>query len=443
MSWEDSLQDASFRGVRFDVVNTRDSASRDIATYEYPYVDGGDVDDLGRKPRNLRMTVLFWGDDYDVRLQAFLAALDTRGSAELIHPVFGSMTGMQCIEYQASHEAENVDYCVVEVVFIQGGLNLPFFGSDFPLSKADIIFNQAQSALEKAQTAIDNILSPLRTAKKWMKKAKSLATTTLNMVTVLKGELTGFVSTTSDFVNYPKAFMNDLQSALSLTSFQSKSSVSNNPGSYSQSSDVSGTAGIVMADWKNGRNNLQDVAALPQQIVTGQKTVAVAVPAGSSTSDITELVTAVKIQVAIQLALDASDILSDSSISDILSPVDIEQITNDTRTAIQEAIDQTRDTFAADTPNVSAGETPGGVTWQPVVEGLKDIALTVQELGAAVITSRPPLTTRVVLSDTNLHLLSHLWYEDYTRAAELLRLNPTLRNPNNIKAGDVLNAYSR
>ncbi|MGS4689483.1 DNA circularization N-terminal domain-containing protein [Citrobacter farmeri] len=122
MSWEDSLQDASFRGVRFDVVNTRDSASRDIATYEYPYVDGGDVDDLGRKPRNLRMTVLFWGDDYEVRLQAFLAALDTRGSAELIHPVFGSMTGMQCIEYQASHEAENVDYCVVEVVFIQGDL---------------------------------------------------------------------------------------------------------------------------------------------------------------------------------------------------------------------------------------------------------------------------------------------------------------------------------
>ncbi|MGV4146288.1 DNA circularization protein, partial [Citrobacter freundii] len=45
--------------------------------------------------------------------------------------------------------------------------------------------------------------------------------------------------------------------------------------------------------------------------------------------------------------------------------------------------------------------------------------------------------------DTNLHLLAHLWYEDYTRATELLRLNPTLRNPNNIKAGDVLNAYSR
>ncbi|EDN4425269.1 multidrug DMT transporter permease [Salmonella enterica subsp. enterica serovar Kentucky] len=443
MSWEDSMQDASFRGVRFDVINTRDSASRDIATYEYPYVDGGDVDDLGRKPRNLRVTALFWGDDYDTRLQAFLAALDTRGSAELIHPVFGSMPGMQCIEYQASHDAENVDYCVVEVAFLQGGLNVAFFGSDFPLSKADIIFNQVQSALDQAQNAIDDLLSPLRTAKKWMKRAKSLATTALNMVTLLKGDLTGFVSTTTDFVNYPKAFMSDLQSALSLTSLTSKSSVSNNPGSYAQSSDVAGTAGIVMADWKNGHAQLKDVAAMPEQLVTGQTTAPVTIPSGSSTADITELVSAVKIQVALQLALDASDILSDESISDILSPTDIEQITSDTRTALQEAIEQTRTAFADDTQNVSAGETASGIAWQPVVGSLKDIALAVQELGASVITSRPPLTTRTVQADTNLHLLAHLWYEDYTRAAELLRLNPSLRDPNSLKTGDMLNAYSR
>lgn len=443
MSWEDSLQDASYRGVPFDVVNTRDSVSRDVAIYEYPFVDGGDVDDLGRKPRNTRMTVLFWGDDYETRLQRFLAALDERGNAELIHPVFGSMLHMRCIEYQASHEAENVDYCVVEVVFLQAKPGLAFFGSDFPLSKADAIFNQVQSALEQAQNAIDDLLSPLRTAKKWMKRAKSLSTTALNMVTILKGDVTGFVSTTTDFVNYPKAFMNDLQSALSLSSLSSKSSVSNNPGSYAASSDVSGTAGIVMADWKSSNAGLGDIASMPADIVTGQTTAPVAIPSGSSTADITELATAVTVQVALQLALDASDILSDADISDILSPTDIEQITNDTRTAIQVAIDQTRSAFAADTQNVSAGETASGITWQPVVSTLKDMALTVQELGAAIITSRPPLTTKVVPSDTNLHLLAHLWYEDYTRAAELLRLNPTLRNPNNLKTGDILNAYSR
>lgn len=444
MSWEDSMQDASFRGIRFDVINTRDSASRDIAVYEYPYVDGGDVEDLGRKPRNFRATALFWGDDYETRLQQFLAALDKRGSAELIHPVFGSMLYMQCIEYQASHDAENVDYCVVEVVFIQAKPNIQLFGSEDPLSKADILFNQVQSALDQAQTAIDNLLSPLRTAKKWMKRAKSLAATALGMVTVLKGELTGFISTTTDFINYPKAFMNDLQSALTQTSLLSKSSVSSNPGSYAgSSSDVSGVAGIVMADWNRGHTQLQDVAALPEKIVTGQTTTAVIMPAGSSVSDITELVTTIKVQVALQLVLDAADILSDADVINLLSPDDIEHIANDTRTSLQVAIIQVRETFADATQNVSSDATASGVTWQPVVESLKVMALTVQQLATSVMTQRPPLTTRVVRADTNLHLLAHLWYADYTRAAELLRLNPTLRNPNTIKSGDVLNAYSR
>jgi prophage DNA circulation protein len=33
---------------------------------------------------------------------------------------------------------------------------------------------------------------------------------------------------------------------------------------------------------------------------------------------------------------------------------------------------------------------------------------------------------RTVASATNLHLLAHLWYGDYTRAGELKLLNPSL-----------------
>ncbi|MCX9038760.1 DNA circularization N-terminal domain-containing protein [Citrobacter portucalensis] len=449
MSWEESLQDASFRGVRFDVINTRDSASRDTAVYEYPYVDGGDVDDLGRKPRNFRATALFWGDDYEDRLKKFLGALDERGCAELIHPVFGSMLYMQCIEYQASHDAENVDYCVVEVVFIQAKPNIVLFGASDPLSQADIAFNQVQSVLDGIQTAIDNVLSPLRTVKKWMKRAKSLAASALGMVTSLKGELTGFITSTTDFINYPAAFMNDLHNALSLTSLSSKSSVSSNPGRYAaSSSDVTGTAGIVMADWNRGHADLQSVAALPEKIATGQTSSGqsastVVIPAGTSASDVIELTTAVKVQVALQLVLDATDILSDPDISSVLSPDDIEQIAGDTRQSLQVAITQIRETFADDTQAVSSTPTASGVTWLPVVNGLKALAVTVQEQATAVITQRPPLTTRTVTSDANLHLLAHQWYADYHRAPELLRLNPGIRNPNAIKAGDVLNAYTR
>ena len=63
MAWETDLQDASFRGVAFDIINTRDSMQRDIAQHEYPYRDGANIDDLGAKPRSLQCQAVFFGDD--------------------------------------------------------------------------------------------------------------------------------------------------------------------------------------------------------------------------------------------------------------------------------------------------------------------------------------------------------------------------------------------
>ncbi|SPW34079.1 Mu-like prophage DNA circulation protein [Edwardsiella tarda] len=40
MSWQDSLQDASFKGVRFDVLRESTSHGRDHADHEYPFIMG-------------------------------------------------------------------------------------------------------------------------------------------------------------------------------------------------------------------------------------------------------------------------------------------------------------------------------------------------------------------------------------------------------------------
>ncbi|EFX7053234.1 DNA circularization protein [Shigella sonnei] len=444
MSWADNMQDASFRGVRFDVVSTRDSGNKDVAVYEYPYKDGADIDDMGNKPRNARLTALFWGDDYETRLQAFLAALDKRGHGELIHPVFGSMPKMQCLEYQVSHDAESVDYCSVEVVFLQGATEQPFFGSDFPLSKADTIFNQVQSSLDYAQNLIDDVLAPMRYAKKQMARAKYMASTALNMVTVLRSDITGFISSTTDFVNYPGAFIRDVQTALSLKSEQSKSTLSNTPGSYAATTTSSAdVASIIMADWSESVTNLNAVARLPAQLASGEIAAPMPLPANIKPSDVIELSTLTTLQAAVQIAQDAADLLSTEDVIAQLPPEDIEAICNDVRTALQTSITQHRELYASDTQNVSASTTPVGLNWQPVVNELKDIALSVQQLSAAVITQRPPLISRVADSDTNLHLLAHRWYGDYTRAMELKRLNPQIRNPNDIQSGEILHAYSR
>lgn len=441
MSWSDSMLDVSFRGVRLDVINTRDSWSRDIAQHEYPYIDGADIQDMGRKARNIRLSALFWGDDYDSRLQSFIAALDKPGAGELIHPIYGSMPNMQAIECQISHDAENVDYCTVELVFLESKTGNPFFTQDYPTAQADVIFNQVQSLMDAEQSLMDNAMAPLRDAKKLMSKSKALASTALNMLIIFRSEITGFVGNTTDFVQYPGAFMSDLQSAVSLTSINTTSSGASAGSGVSASSAISQT-NATMSDWGESHRQLTAIADMPAALVSGEKTAPVEMPAGTSVADIAELVAMVTIVVAGELAQDAADIFSDEEINSLLSPVEIERIANDTREFIQAAIDQHRAQYADATQEISSSPTALGIAWQPVVDGLKDIALAVQQLAANIMTTRPPLIQRQVEGVSNLHLVAHRWYGDYQRAAELQRLNPQLRNPNNLKPGDMLYAYA-
>lgn len=438
MSWVDSMLDASFRGVRLDVINTRDTWSHDLAQHEYPYLDGADIQDMGRKPRNIRLSALFWGDDYDSRLQSFIAALDKPGAGELIHPVYGSIPNMQAIECQINHDAENVDYCTVELVFLETKTGNPFFSQDYPTAQADVIFNQIQSLLDAEQALMEDALGPLRDVKKLMAKSKALATTALNMLLIFRSEITGFVGNTTDFAKYPGAFMNDLKSAVSLTSQNATSSGS---AGLSVTSGVSQTQ-VTLSDWGESHRQLTAIANLPAALVSGAKPAPIALPAGITERDIGELISMTAAVVAGELAQNAADIFSDETLNHLLAPPEIERIANDTRHFIQATIDQHRDQYADATQEVSSSPTTVGIAWQPVVQGLKEIALAVQQLAANMITTRPPLIQRQVDSVGNLHLVAHRWYGDYRRASELQRLNPQLRNPNNLKPGDLLYAYA-
>lgn len=436
MAWSDSLQDASFRGVRFDVKNTRDSVERALGESSYPYLDGADLEDLGANPRSLQMQAVVWGDTYETTLQSLIKALDTRGAGELIHPVFGSMPNMQVRLYQVNHDEEDPDYCTIDIQFLQHSTGNPFFARDWPLSQADAIFNSVQDMLDKASSLMESALSPLRTVRSYMRRVKALGVTALNMVSVLRGEVTGFVSSTSDFVNFPSAFMNDMLSALNLRSTQATTSVSDSSAIYTS------TPAIAMADWAAINTQATAVATLPDDLISGTVTPPVDIPGSVTTDDIKELRVMILTSVAIELAQQASDLLSDETVSAVLTPDDIETITNDARTAIQNAIDANRDAYSPEMDSVSSAATKVALDYQPVIDALRDIALSLQVMASALIQARPPLTLRKVESAGNLHLVAHLWYSDYTRATELRLLNPLLRDPNNLKPGDMLYAYT-
>ena len=76
MAWNLTLQDASFRGVSFEVQSVEDRGEKALCVHEYPYRSGAEVEDLGRKPRVIPVTAIFWGVAYESRIKALVAAFE-------------------------------------------------------------------------------------------------------------------------------------------------------------------------------------------------------------------------------------------------------------------------------------------------------------------------------------------------------------------------------
>ena len=113
-----------------------------------------------------------------------------------------------------------------------------------------------------------------------------------------------------------------------------------------------------------------------------------------------------------------------------LSPPEIEAIVNQVRDHLQTSIDAVRSLY----PLPEA---------RPLIEPMRDCAHYVAQAAREIIEARPPLIDRAVEAPGNHHLVAHRWYGDWRRGAELLRLNPHMRLPNDIQAGDVLHAFAR
>jgi hypothetical protein len=467
MSWLDNLQDATFRGVRFDVLRTQESVGRDHDDHEYPFLDGGDINDLGRKPRNFRLSALFWGDDYDVRRDAFIRALDTPGAGELIHPVYGSVPRVQLIEYQIAHDAENPDSCTLELVFLETGLGTALDSGMYPEQLGDGILDSLSSLTDNARTLFESAMEPVSRVKKQLVKGKTVLSGMLNTMTIMRSEVDALVSDGTDYLAMPRRYVNDLLAVLDMRTSplwqlidppQSRSSspsvqITFTPSGPSPSALTGQSSGnitsevistpVLLSAWGESVSLLNTLPRLPAALVKGDTPAHVPLPHNATVEDMAELESLHQVLAVNECVSMAVAIFSNKTLMVTLSPADIERITGDVRTVIQQAITLTRDNYTPFMQTVSTDSSAIGVLWQPVVAQLKSVALNVQRMAISVMSHRPVLTRREVPGETNLHLLAHLWYQDYTRAAELLRLNPQIRNPNALMPGDLLNAYVR
>lgn len=406
MAWSQTLQDASFRGIVFEVVKTDDSSERAIAEHTYPFVDGSDIEDMGRGARRISVEAVFYGDDYETRLQKFLAVLDQAGAGEFIHPVFGSIKHAQAVRSSVHHDAENPDYASVPVEFIESTPGNPFFDRSLPSQMADAVPQHGLLATASASAAAAALIERLRAANPLAGLDALRDTLTAPLLAI--AAQTGIVLSGLDVLAYPRAWGNDIAALV---------------GGIL---DVRDFGNSLPADWAGIRSDLDAFsifstppAVAPAQVASSlEPTEEQAISAAAAT---------IRVNTSVGLADAASYVLVSEAATPTLSPVEIESICNTARSALDVAIEQVRAIYGIEQSRT-------------ITEPLKDQGLAVQEAARAIIEARPPLILRTVDAPGNLRLAAHLWYADHTRAPELYRLNGA-RSPF-VNAGDRVHAYA-
>lgn len=406
MAWKDTLLPASFRGAPFEVLRTKDRGEHAVVEHEYPYRDGGEVEDMGRKARRISITAVLWGPTYEAALEKLLKALAERGAAELVHPVFGPVKA-QAISWDAPHEGERPDYVELPIEFVEAGADNPFFSRAWPKvdAKADKVRAGAVGVLEQAVAKSAD--------------ASALVRSGLRSLAGLKSQATGILTSVTSILSAPASWAADAASLVrgmvDLRSF----------GAGSLLPDFQGlaaalTSAILLPSFSSGSGGSGGTGAV---FWTSPDTEA---PAQGTELD--TAATHVLAEAALGVAEAAQIVLESEAVTPTLTPAEVEAVATSSRGLLQQSIDTYRAVYPVELAHA-------------VTEPLKDVALAVQEAAAAVLEARPPLVTHTVAAPACLRLIAHRLYGDHTRAPEIQRLN-SLRDPNFLTPGQELKVYA-
>jgi len=415
VSWEENLLDASFRDVVFDCVSTADDVAQALVEHEYPYVDGADVENMGLKARRVQVHAVFFGLDYDTRLQQFIRALEGADSllspeqaatgGWLQHPVFG-MLFCQVADHKITHQAEDVDEAHVDVNFVVSTPSAPFFSQQLASQKADAAAQHKADAVSSVSDKVAKIIAAVQAANPLNGLDRLRQAVMGPLLDITAG--VGMVLSGLDPLQYPRAWANDVA------------------GLAGNILDVRDWTRDVRAQWPSILSDFKSFSLLgtPPAAAVPQLT-----PYAPPTEDQAIATVAATIQVMVTATIgEAAGIMLASEIATpTLMPVEVEALANTARTQIQAAMDQVRVLFTLE---------DGG----PVCDALRNQALALQQAAAAVIAARPPLVQRSVTVPGNFRLQAHAWYGDSDRAAELYLMNGA-RSPFT-QPGDIVNAYA-
>lgn len=417
MSWTNTLQDASFRGVPFEVLAVGDEGGKTLSVIQLPYVNGATIDDMGNEPEAIAVRALLRGDDYETRLQSLLSALRTQGHGELVHPIFGALRVLP-LRWRVEHEAERRDQAELSIQFLEDKSSQPgLFNAPAAQSSADRVATLGEQARDQAAESVASIVDTIAggplprvteiNAAFSSARAKLSTLLDTTSVRVLQADL--------DVLLYPRSAMTDLRAVVD-GAFSGLPMGGLNALFAGDSGDVSMSAAVSDFNRLSGTQNatitITPISSEPQDIQ-----VSAALTAAARTLNATAVANAATIILAAEL-----DLLA-------LERAEIERLAAVARTNLQAAM-------------VAARQALDAQRGTEVAMTLVQAAHQVQEAARASLELRPPVITTAAPVGGHPRLLAHSLYGDHTRASELTRLNAWGRQVL-ITAGEEVQAYAR
>lgn len=154
---------ATFRGVAFLVDSGELTGGRRNVPHEYPFRDDPpNVEDTGGKGATFPVEGFVNGDDYLTARDALIKALNTKGSAELVHPRFGTRR-VVCDSFRVRESAGELRIARFSIQFIEtSGVTVQSIAVPDAAAAVVASADNALTAVGAEFLAAYNVISALR-----------------------------------------------------------------------------------------------------------------------------------------------------------------------------------------------------------------------------------------------------------------------------------------
>jgi hypothetical protein len=140
-----------------------DQANRRLAVYEYPYLDGQQLRDMGRKGESYTFNIKFFGPNYQAKYKEFYNNVYRSNSIGILsHPVLTAIRGVMYARLQSFeqvHRAEESNAVTIRATFIEDNAATIAAGTNGQVDDPDTALQKSLKTLVNTSAAISGYIT--------------------------------------------------------------------------------------------------------------------------------------------------------------------------------------------------------------------------------------------------------------------------------------------